>query len=234
LRGERKGAERVHTGASVQTLDMVADQTARTPYGDDNLDEAVEAFVNMRPRLMAIGYRFLANRYEAEDVVQETWLRWQRTDRTVVVDPPALLATMATRLAINVSQSAWRRREACMSPTGPEAADTTEDPATRTEHLEAVEQAVLVIMESLLPRERAAFVLREAFGYPYGRISELLHLGPVNTRQLVSRARKRLGAERRATVTSAAHHRFLGAFLKAARTGDLTGLEHILTADLAA
>ena len=195
-----------------------------------DLDEAVETFVRVRPRLMAIAHRFLAGTSEA--VVQETWLRWQNTDRTVVADPQALLATMTIRLAINVSQSARCRRETSLTPWAAVGAGADDDPATSAEHREAVEQAVLVIMESLTPRECAAFVLREAFDYPYGQISEFLHLGAVNTRQLVSRARRRIGVDRRNTVSSASYQRFLEAFLTAARAGDLTGLEELLAADL--
>ena len=227
----------MNAGVSEQRWDdgnTVADQNAGAEQVSGDLDEAVATFLRVRPRLMAIAYRFLASTSEAEDIVQETWLRWQNTDRTVVADPQALLATMATRLAINVSQSARRRRETSMAPSASERADAGDDPATRAEHREAVEQAVLIIMESLTPRERAAFVLREAFDYPYGQISEFLHLGAANTRQLVSRARRRIAADRRTIVSSASYERFLQAFLDAARAGDLTGLEELLAADLAA
>jgi RNA polymerase sigma factor (sigma-70 family) len=199
----------------------------------DSLDEAVAAFVRARPRLMAIAYRFLASMSEAEDVVQETWLRWQKTDRTAVTNPQALLATMATRLAINVSQSARRRRETSMALPAADIAQTSDDPAASAEVREAVGQAVLIIMESLSPKERAAFVLREAFGYSYGQISELLHLGPANSRQLVSRARRHVAADTQAIAPSASHQRFLQAFLNAARAGDLPSFEEVLAADLA-
>jgi DNA-directed RNA polymerase specialized sigma24 family protein len=200
--------------------DFLAVRSADAEQVHDDLDEAVETFLEVRPRLMALASRFLSCTSEAEDVVQETWVRWQNTDRTTVADPQALLATMTIRLAINVSHSARWRRETCMTP------------ATTAEHREDVEQAVLIIMESLTPRECAAFVLREAFDYPYGQLSEFLRLGAVNTRQLVSRARRRIGADRRSTVTSDSYRRFLDVFLAAARAGDLTGLEELLAADL--
>lgn len=211
--------------------DNVAVQTANTGRAGGDLDEAVATFLRVRPRLLAIAYRFLAGTSEAEDIVQETWLRWQNTDRTVVANPQALLATMTTRLAINVSQSARRRRE---TPTAPEPADTGNDPATTAEHQEALEQAIAVVLDNLTPKERAAFILREAFDYPYPRISQLLHLGPANSRQLVCRARKRIAADKQRTVKPALHRHFLHAFLDAARAGDLTGFEELLTADLAA
>ncbi|TCO42371.1 RNA polymerase sigma factor (sigma-70 family) [Kribbella antiqua] len=213
--------------------DTLAVQTAGAEEVSGDLDEAVAIFVGARPRLMAIAYRWLASTSEAEDVVQETWLRWQKTDRTVVADPQALLATMATRLAINVSQSARWRRETSMSASAPEGADAGDDPATRVETHEAVEQAVLIVMESLTPRERAAFILREAFDYPYGQISEFLHLGAANSRQLVSRARRHIAADRRTVVPSASYQNFLRAFLSAAQAGDLAGFEELLAADLA-
>lgn len=200
----------------------------------DDLDEAVAIFVGTRPRLMAIAFRILGSTNEAEDVVQETWVRWQRVDRTVVTRPQALLATMTIRLAINVRQSARRRHETSMELLWrPEATDPSEDPATRAERREAVEQAVQIILARLTPSERAAYVLREAFDYPYRQISEILHLGAANTRQLVSRARRRLAADSRTVLGPDSHQRFLEAFLSAARAGDLTDLEEVLAADLA-
>jgi RNA polymerase sigma factor (sigma-70 family) len=197
-------------------------------------DEAIATFVRVRPRLLAIAHRYLPGTSEAEDIVQETWLRWQHMDRTAVVDPQALLATMTTRLAINVTQSARRRRESPRPSLATERTDPGDDPATSAEHRDALEEAVLVILESLTPRERAAFVLREAFDYPYPRLSEFLRLGTANTRQLVCRSRQRIGANRRTGVSSAAQQRFLQRFLNAARAGDLDDLEELLTADLAA
>jgi len=220
-----------------QTTDdhgAVAARTAAVEQDSGDLDEAVAAFVRARPRLMAIAYRFLASTSDAEDVVQETWLRWQKTDRTAVTDPQALLATMAARLAINVSQCARRRRETCVAiPALDDAEPGDNDPATSAELREALEEAVLIIMESLSSTERAAFVLREAFGYPYGRIADLLHLRPANSRQLVSRARKHIAADARTIGASTSHQTFLQAFLNAARGGDLPGLEAVLSADLA-
>jgi RNA polymerase sigma factor (sigma-70 family) len=214
-------------GDALETLTANAER----PNGD--LDEAVAIFICARPRLMAIAYRILGSTSEAEDIVQETWLRWQRADRTVVSNPQALLATMTVRLAINVSQSARRRRETSVEPWTPEAADAIDDPAARAERREAVEQAVLIIMARLTPSERAAYVLRDAFDYPYRQISEILHLGVDNTRQLVCRARGRIAADRSTVVSPVPHQRFLQAFLRASRAGDLSDLEEQLAADLA-
>ncbi|MEV5747113.1 RNA polymerase sigma-70 factor [Actinoallomurus sp. NPDC052308] len=199
---------------------------------DGGLEQAMSAFLESRPRLFGIAYRMLGSVAEAEDVLQEVWLRWQRTDRTVVVDPPAFLAQITTRLAINVAQSARTRRETYIGPWLPEPVDTSVDPAVGAERGEALELALLFLLEKLSPTERAAYILREAFDYPYGEIAGILQLSAVNTRQIVSRARKRLSAERRGPVDSAQHRRLLDAFLAAARTGDVAALEDLFATDV--
>ncbi|MEV5172460.1 RNA polymerase sigma-70 factor [Streptomyces flaveolus] len=198
----------------------------------DTLDQATKDFLSARPRLFGIAYRVLGSAVEAEDVMQETWLRWQNTDRAKVLEPAAFLTTVATRLAINLAQSARVRRESYVGPWLPEPVDTTEDPQLGAERAEALEMAVLMLLEKLNPVERTAYVLREAFDYPYGRVSEILETSEANARQLVSRARRHLSAERRERVTPAAHRRLLEVFLSAARTGDLSVLEDVLTADV--
>ncbi|MEU6452449.1 RNA polymerase sigma-70 factor [Streptomyces sp. NPDC046979] len=196
------------------------------------LDQATKDFLSARPQLFGIAYRVLGSAAEAEDIVQDTWLRWQSTDRSKVHEPAAFLTTVATRLAINVAQSARVRRESYVGPWLPEPVDTTHDPHLGAERAEAVEMAVLLLLEKLNPVERTAYVLREAFDYPYGRIAEILETSEANTRQLVSRGRKHLAAERKEAVTPTAHRRLLEVFLTAARTGDLSGLEDVLTADV--
>lgn len=196
-------------------------------------DDGLSAFVSARPRLLRIAGRVLASTSDAEDVVQEIWMRWQRTDRSVVADPHAFLVTMTVRLAINVGQSARKRRETSVGEWFQDQIGCTDDdPAAEAELGEAVERAVLTVLGTLPPRERAAYLLREAFDYPYGRISEILHTGAANSRQLVSRARGHLTTDRSTPVSPAAHRQLLQAFLKAARAGDLTDLEALLTADL--
>ncbi|MCO6008017.1 RNA polymerase sigma-70 factor [Actinoallomurus purpureus] len=196
------------------------------------LDEAASVFVGLRPRLFGIAYRVLGSSAEAEDVVQDTWVRWQATDHTAVIDPEAFLATITTRLAINVGQSARKRRETYVGPWLPEPVDTSADPQVGAERGEALELAVLFLLERLSPTERAAYVLRESFDYPYGEIARILQLSEANTRQLVSRARKRLAADRRTPVSSAEHRCLLEAFLAASQTGDLTTLEELFAADV--
>lgn len=205
---------------------------AEQPETDGELDQAASAFLELRPRLFGIAYRMLGSVAEAEDILQEVWLRWQRTDRTVVIDPPAFLARTTTRLAINVAQSARARRETYVGPWLPEPVDTSVDPAVGAERGEALEFAFLLLLEKLNPTERAAYVLREAFDYPYGEIADILQLSAANTRQVVSRARKRLSAGRREPVDTAEHRRLLEAFLAAARAGDVAALEDLFAADV--
>ncbi|WP_345456797.1 RNA polymerase sigma-70 factor [Actinoallomurus oryzae] len=202
------------------------------PGNGGGLDEAASTFLEVRPRLFGIAYRMLGSVAEAEDILQEVWLRWQKTDRSAVIDPSAFLARTTTRLAINVAQSARVRRETYVGPWLPEPIDTSADPAVGAERGEAVELAVLLLLEKLNPTERAAYVLREAFDYPYGEIADILQVSAVNTRQIVSRARKRLSAERREPVDSAEHRRLLEVFLAAARAGDVAALEELFAADV--
>jgi RNA polymerase sigma-70 factor (ECF subfamily) len=196
------------------------------------LEQAASDFVDWRPRLFGVAYRILGSSSEAEDIVQEVWLRWQTTDRTVVKDPPAFLATTATRLAINVAQSARSRREAYVGPWLPEPVDTSTDPELGAERGEALELAVLLLLEKLTATERAAFVLREAFDYSYEQIASILQLSEANTRQLVSRARKHIASQRHGPVSSYEHRRLLEAFLVASQKGDLAALESILASDV--
>lgn len=197
----------------------------------NTLEDAASAFVAFRPRLFRIAHRILGSATEAEDVVQDTWLRWQNTDRARVLDPPAFLARTTARLALNVAQSARSRHEAGASPWLAEAIDTRPDPVTRVERAEAVELALRLLLEKLDPTERAAYLLRVAFEYPYSRIADNLQLSQVNTRQIVSRAGKRLFTGRRRPVSPAEHQRLLDAFVAAAQSGDLTGLENVLAVD---
>jgi RNA polymerase sigma-70 factor (ECF subfamily) len=195
-------------------------------------DDGLSIFLSMRRRLFGIAYRMLGSAVEAEDIVQDVWLRWQATDRSVVRDAPAFLATTTTRLAINVAQSARSRRETYIGPWLPEPLDTSVDPHLGAEQGQALEFAVLLLLEKLSPTERAAYVLREAFNYPYQQIADILQLGEANARQLVSRARKHIAEGRRAPVSPAERRRLLEAFIAAARKGDLAGLEDLFAEDV--
>ncbi|MEV6634537.1 sigma-70 family RNA polymerase sigma factor [Actinoplanes sp. NPDC051470] len=197
------------------------------------LDEAAAVFQGVRPRLFGIAYRMLGSVGEAEDLVQDVWLRWQGADRGVVENPAAFLATTATRLAINALRSARARRETYVGPWLPEPVDTSADPFLGAERGEALELAVLLLMEKLTPQERAAYVLREAFDYPYGQIALILNATEPAVRQLVSRARRHVAGDRKAPVPEAAQRKLLATFLDAARGGDLAALEEMFAADVA-
>lgn len=200
--------------------------------GPGSLEQATEDFTAARSQLFGIAYRVLGSAVEAEDIVQDAWLRWQNTDRSGVVEPTAFLTTVTARLAINKAQSAQVRRETYVGPWLPEPVDTSRDPQLGAERTEALEMAVLLLLEKLNPVERTAYVLREAFDYPYQRIADILETSEGNTRQLVSRARKHLTAEWREPASPAAHRRLLEVFLRAAQTGDLPVLEEVLTEDV--
>jgi RNA polymerase sigma-70 factor (TIGR02957 family) len=197
-----------------------------------NLEEAAAVFTSVRPRLFGIAYRMLSSAAEAEDLVQEVWLRWQTCDRSAVVNPGAFLATTTTRLAINALQSARVRRETYVGPWLPEPVDTSADPYLGAERGEALEFAALMLMEKLTPNERAAYVLREAFDYSYAQIADILQSTEPAVRQLVSRARKHVTSERRAPVTAAAQKELLTTFIAAARTGDMAELERLFAAEV--
>jgi RNA polymerase sigma-70 factor, ECF subfamily len=196
-----------------------------------SLESATAVFLGTRSRLFGIAYRMLGTVAEAEDVVQETWLRWQTTDRSVVLEPVAYLVTVATRIAINIAQSAHSRRETYIGPWLPEPVDTSADPTLGAERGEALELAVLVLLERLRPAERAAYVLREAFEYSHQQIAAVLDMTESNVRQIVTRARKHVAGERKAPARRAEQERLLHAFLNAARQGELAALEELLGAD---
>jgi RNA polymerase sigma-70 factor (TIGR02957 family) len=195
-------------------------------------DDGLSAFERARPSLFGIAYRMLGSAAEAEDVVQDVWTRWQSTDRGVVRNPQAFLSTTTTRLAINVLQSARTRRETYVGPWLPEPVDTSADPTLGAERGEALELAVLVLLERLSPTERAAFVLREAFDYPYKEIAAVLGIEEANARQLATRARQHVTDGRRARVSSDDQKRLLQTFIAAARAGDLAELERLFAADV--
>ncbi|HET8896763.1 MAG TPA: RNA polymerase sigma-70 factor [Protaetiibacter sp.] len=199
---------------------------------DADLANALAVYQSARPRLFGVAYRMLGSVAEAEDVLQEVWMRWQRIDRSPVVDPVAFLVTMTTRLAINELQSARVRRESYVGPWLPEPVDTSADPTLGAERAEALGFAVLLMLERLTPTERAAYVLREAFAYDYAEVSSVVQVSEVAARQLVSRARKHLAEERHREVAQGEQRRLLDAFVTAASTGDLQQLERLLADDV--
>jgi len=206
---------------------------SRPDAPDDELEAAVATFAAVRPRLFGIAYRMLGTVADAEDIVQDTWLRWQAYDRSTVREPAAFLATTTTRLAMNAATSARAQRETYIGPWLPEPVDTADDPTLGAERGEALSFAVLVLLEKLSPAERAAYVLREAFDYPYSEIARIVETSEQAARQLVSRARKHLVAERaNRAVAVGERTRLLTAFMAAATAGDLAALETLFADDV--
>jgi len=203
-----------------------------SPRADDDLASATALFADCRRRLFGIAYRMLGTVADAEDIVQDVWIRWQGTDRGEVIEPAAFLATITTRLSINALQSARVRREVYIGPWLPEPVNTEDDPALGAERAEALNFAMLLLLEKLTPTERAAYVLREALDYSYEQIAAVVQTTVVSARQLVSRARKHLATDRRVEVAPAEQRRLLEAFLTAAQQGDVEALEELFASDV--
>ena len=204
--------------------------TADPAFGETVSYADAASFQRARPRLFGIAYRVLGSAPDADEVVQDAWIRWQGTDRTRVRDANAFLAATTTRLAINVGHSAHARRETSVEPCSIEPVDAAAGPSLQVEQREALELAVRTLLEKLSPTERAVYVLREAFDYPYARIAGILGLSEVNARQLGTRARRRLSGEQRRPVGIAEQRRLFEVFVAAARDGELASLEQLLAA----
>lgn len=197
-------------------------------HADDSLFEA------HRTRLFALAYRMLGTRADAEDTVQDAWLRWRRTARADIRDPEAWLVATATRLAIDRLRAARSARTEYVGPWLPEplTIDDAPGPAGHAEISEQVSLAFLALLEQLGPEERAAFLLKDAFDYDHARIAALLGHSEANCRQLVHRARARLKAGRpRFDVDPRRHRALLERFMHAARSGDRDAISALLHAD---
>jgi RNA polymerase sigma-70 factor (TIGR02957 family) len=196
----------------------------------------VEEFEEQRPRLFWLAYRLLGSASEAEDAVQDAYLRLHAADRAAIRSLPAWLTKAVTNLCINRLTSARARREVYVGPWLPEPVVTSDGalgPLETAEQRESVSIALLTLMERLGPAERAAFVLREAFAYPHREIAEILDTSEANARQLVRRARQRLGDPTPGARPDTAQWRLLvERFFTAARSGDVDALVAILAADV--
>ncbi|MBW4718573.1 RNA polymerase sigma-70 factor [Saccharothrix sp. SC076] len=195
-------------------------------------------FEAQRPRLFALAYRLLGVAAEAEDAVQDTFLRWSAVDRAGVVAPAAWLAKVLTNLCLNRLTSARARRERYVGPWLPEPVltdDAALGPLESVEQRESVSLALLVLLERLTPAERAVFVLREAFGYTHREVADVLDVSEAASQQLHRRARAHVDrARRRFDADPVRGERIARRFLAAARTGDLADLERLLAADVVA
>ena len=188
-----------------------------------------QAFESVRSRLFGIAYQMLGRAADAEDVVQDVWVRWQGADRARVRDPVAFLVTITTRVALNAATSACARREVSAGGWLPEFDLASVDPAREAERGEALEVAVQLLMERLSPVERAVYLLHEAFDYSFREIAEVLELSEANARQLARRARKHLAEQRHNPVDPAERDGLRRAFLDAARLGDMARLVDLLS-----
>jgi RNA polymerase sigma-70 factor (ECF subfamily) len=203
------------------------------------MDDDDELYARLRPLLFSIAYRMVGSVSEAEDLVQEGFVRLhqQRARGEEVHEPKAFLSTVVTRLAIDHLRSARVRREAYVGPWLPEPIVTDDspeaDPAAHAELADSLSLAFLVVLEQLSPLERAAFLLREVFGYGYDEIAGIVGRSQDSCRQLVSRARRHLDADRpRYEVDAAEHEELTDRFLQASMTGDVDGLAELLAADV--
>ncbi|RSM91449.1 hypothetical protein DMH04_00070 [Kibdelosporangium aridum] len=201
------------------------------PRSPQDAEDAAD-FQSVRPRLFGIAYQMLGRAADAEDVVQDVWLRWQRADRSLVRDRVAFLVKITTRVTLNVLGSARVRREIPVDRWLPGQVLSSEDPTLAMERSADLEQAVLLLLQRLSPTERAVFVLREAFGYSFRDIAEALQISEANARQLRRRAGEHLAGPRDEPVHRTARDRLLTAFLDAAQIGALAHLEHLLIDDV--
>jgi RNA polymerase sigma-70 factor (TIGR02957 family) len=192
-----------------------------------------DPFVTHRSLLFTVAYEMLGSAADAEDVVQETWLRWAGVDHAEVREPRAYLVRIVTRQALNRMRTLARRREDYVGEWLPEPLLTSPDVADDVELAESVSIAMLAVLETLLPAERAVFVLREVFEVSYDEIAEALDKSPAAVRQIATRARKHVAARRpRMSVSRMEQEQVVERFLAALTTGDVPGLLEVLAPDV--
>jgi RNA polymerase sigma-70 factor, ECF subfamily len=210
-------------------------------------EEAGNAFEPHRAHLLAVAYRMLGSRAEAEDAVQEAWLRYAAAPREDIADLRAWLTTVTARICLDVLRSARVRREAYvgnwlpepsvhkLSTSNPANADFAVDPAERVARLDEVSYALLTVLERLTPPQRVAFVLHDIFAVPFDEIAKVLGGSPAAARQLATRARRAVATNgHRHTADIAEQQRVLTAFLAAVERGDIDGLLAVLAPDVVA
>lgn len=200
---------------------------------DDRREDATETFRRHRGQLNAVAYRILGSVVDAEDVVQEAWLRWSRSDGTAVRDPRAFLVRVTTRHAIDRLRRLKARRESYVGPWLPEPMVTEHDPADDVVMADSISMAMLVVLETLSPLERAVFVLREAFGMTHAEIAEILERTEDAVRQLARRAREHVGQGAvRYAADRPTHEAVTARFLAATADGDLQALMRVLAPEV--
>ena len=196
-------------------------------------DVSSDPFLTHRRLLFTVAYEMLGSVADAEDVLQESWLRWADVDQTQVRDPRAYLVRIVTRQAIDQLRAVSRRREEYVGEWLPEPLLTSPDVAEDVELAESVSIALLTVLETLAPTERAVFVLREVFDVPYDEIAEAIAKTPAAVRQIAHRARDHVAARRpRVQVERTEKERVLERFLAALNTGDVQGLMDVMAPDV--
>ncbi|WP_141576753.1 RNA polymerase sigma-70 factor [Actinomadura sp. WMMA1423] len=200
---------------------------------DHAADPATEAFVAHRNLLFTVAYEMLGSAADAEDVLQETWLRWVEVDLAQVRDRRAYLVRVTTRQALNRLRTMARRKEAYVGPWLPEPLLTSPDVAEDVELAESMSMALMLVLETLSPTERAVFVLREVFAVAYDEIAAAVGKSPAAVRQIAHRARGHVGARRpREAVSPGETRAVLESFQRAVETGDLQGLLDVLAPEV--
>ncbi len=192
-----------------------------------------DAFVTHRNLLFTVAYEMLGSAADAEDVLQETWLRWAEVDHAEVRDERAYLVRITTRLSLNRLRTLTRQRETYVGPWLPEPLLTTPDVADDVELADSVSTAMLVVLETLTPTERAVFVLREVFDVPYDEIADAVDKSPAAVRQIAHRARNHVEARQpREQVSGRQREAILDRFVLAVESGDLQSLMDVLAPDV--
>ncbi|MFI9584045.1 RNA polymerase sigma-70 factor [Streptomyces sp. NPDC052236] len=203
------------------------------PVARGNRMDVTEAFVAHRNLLFTVAYEMLGSAADAEDVLQETWLRWVGVDLDTVRDQRAYLVRIATRQALSHLRTLGRRKESYVGPWLPEPLLTAPDVADDVELADSVSMAMLLVLETLTPTARAVFVLREVFALEYDEIAEAVDKSPTSVRQIAHRARAHVAARRpRGVISAAETRRAVEAFQQAIETGDLQRLLDILSPDV--
>lgn len=199
----------------------------RSSKSTTELDEGLLVFLEQRRNIFGIAYRMLKDSAEAEDIVQEIWMRWQKVDRNSVYDPPAFLATATTRMCINFCKSARTRRETYVDSWLSEPIAINGAPGHATERADAMRTVVGILLERLRPAERAAYILRVAFDYSARQIADVLRTTEANVRQLLTRARKHVAECGGGHARASEQQNLLPLLLDAIESGDIDPLEEL-------
>ncbi|XNL74488.1 RNA polymerase sigma-70 factor [Actinomadura madurae] len=225
----------MHTTGEADAARRATGEAASRGDSDRATLAATEMFIAHRNLLFTVAYEMLGSGADADDVLQETWLRWVGVDAAHIDDPRAYLVRITTRQALNRLRSVRRRREAYVGSWLPEPLLTTPDMAADVELAESVSMGLMVVLETLTPTERAVFVLREAFGLGYDEIAAAVEKSPAAVHQIAHRARRHVEARRpRRTVTPREAQAVVDAFRRALETRDLQGLLEVLAPEVVA